>query len=249
MVHRADCGARVLFLPHRWCSRFGCMNAWRGVSAVRRFVASLTILALSACQSDPVVADRTLAQGLQVAEVALAAGQPDVARKLYQSLAKRHPGVPAPLIRLAQIAFEQSDFGTAREYFREAAGMPATERARAQAWYGAGRAALALEDGQDAKAHFLRARAHVTAPEATAWIVNGMAVAATLEADLEGAVAHYEEALALDPDNARIVANYVRVLVESGQVEKAATAYAAREPSFWPDDDEQRLRVLIREHW
>ena len=225
------------------------MDTRRVVSAARSFVASLTILALPACQSDPVVADRTLAQGLQVAEVALAAGQPDVARKLYQSLAERHPGVPAPRIRLARIAFEQSDFQTARENFREAAGMPATERMQAEAWYGAGRAALALEDGQDAKAHFLRARALIADPGAVAWIVNGMAIAATLEADLEGAEAHYEEALALAPENARIVANYVRVLIESGQVEKAATAYATREPSFWWGDDEQRLRVLIREHW
>ena len=207
------------------------------------------MLSLPACQSDSVVADQTLAQGLQVAEVALAAGQPDVARKLYQSLAERHPGVPAPLIRLAQIAFEQGDFPAARENFRAAAEMPAPAHVQAQASYGAGRAALALEDGQDAAAHFQRARSLVADPEAAAWIVNGMAVAATLDADLESAEAYYEEALTLDPENARIVANYVRVLIESGQVEKAATAYTAREPSFWADDDEQRLRVLIREHW
>ena len=85
-------------------------------------------------------------------------------------------------------------------------------------------------------------------PARAAWIVNGLAVAATIEADHASAETHYVEALGLDPENPRIMSNYVRLLIESGQIEKAAQMYAGRTASFWPDDDERELKRLIREH-
>ena len=219
------------------------------VGASHPFIAAVTVIALHACQFDRGAPEQTLVQELHVAEVTLAAGQPGVARKLYQSLAERYPDDPAPRLRLAQIAFEQGDFRAARARFIEVAGIPVAERIHGEAWYGAGRAALALEDPGDAAAHFRRAHALVSEPAAAAWIVNGMAVAATIAGDLAGAEARYGEALALDPENARIVANYVRLLIEAGQVIKAAQVYTTHNPSFWSGDDEQRLRRLIREHW
>ena len=78
--------------------------------------------------------------------------------------------------------------------------------------------------------------------------MNGLAVAATIEADHARAEAHYTEAIELDPENPRIVANYVRLLIESGQVKKALQIYSSREASFWPDNDERELERLIGEH-
>ena len=240
-------GRHATFLPQAKHTRGDRPAARKLVGALLPFLAAITAIALHACQTASDANDAALVQGLQLAEVALAAEQTDVARRLYQSLAKRYPDAAAPRLRLARIAFEQGDFRTAREHFLMAAEMPLAERTRAEAWYGAGRAALAQENAPDAYAHFQRARALAVDSVASAWIANGLAVAAIMEANPRDADAHYTEALALDPDNPRIMANYVRMLAESGQVEKADQLFAGRAPEFWSDDDEQRLRLLIRE--
>ena len=205
-------------------------------------------MALHACQSVPGATEQPLTQGLQIAEAAVAADRPDMARQVYQSLVERYPDAPVPRLRLARIAFEQGDFRFAHGQFVAAAGMRLPERSRAEAWFGAGRAALALEAVTDAASHFRRARALVEESAGTAWIVNGLAVAATVEADLESAAAYYEEAMALDPSNARIAANYVRMLIEAGRVAEAARIYTAQPPSFWSGNDERRLRILLQTH-
>ena len=218
----------------------------RGLS--HPFASATLAIMLHACQTVPGGTDQALTQGLQVAEAALAAERPDLASQLYRSLVERYPEAPAPRLRLARIAFELGDFRTARAEFVRAAGMKLPERSQAEAWYGAGRAALALEDGDDATDHFERARALVQDPADAAWITNGLAVAATMKADLEGAQTHYREAMALDPGNPRIMANYVRLQIELGRVEEAARLYTGKDRSFWSDHDEQRLRHLLRAH-
>lgn len=208
-------------------------------------VAAVTI-ALHGCQSVSGGADGALAQGLQVAEAAVAADHPDLARQLYQSLLERYPNAPAPRLRLARIAFEQGDFRFAHTHFVDAARLPLPPRGRAEAWFGAGRAALALEDTAAAVAHFHRARALTDDPSAAAWIANGLAVAATVGGDLTGADIHYREAIALQPSNSRILANYVQMLTEAGQVDEAARIYTRQPSSFWSEDDERRLRILLQ---
>lgn len=241
--------------PYRWYLRLERDSRWvrpnvRELAAASlRSAAVIVVTALYACQSVTTAADQALGQGLQVAEVALAAQQPDVARKLYQSLAERYPDAPAPRLNLAHIAFGSGDFVAAREHFLAVAEMPAAAAIRGEAWFGAGRAALSLKDAKDAKAHFLSAREIADSTADAAWIANGLAIAATLEGDLASANAHYADALALAPQNPRIMANYVRMLTESGQVEQAAQIYTEQAPSFWSDDDERTLRLLIRESW
>ena len=216
--------------------------------AARPWALALAALALQACQSAPGASDRVVSQGLQVADAALAVDQPAVARELYQSLVERYPDLPAPRLRLARVMFAQGDFQAARAHFLAIAELPLADPARAEALYGAGRAALALENAAAATTHFERARALVGASTEAAWIANGLAVAAALEADLARAEAHYAEAIALDPENPRIAANYVRLLIASGQVERAAQLYAARPRAFWSDDDARTLERMMREH-
>ena len=203
-------------------------------------------MTLHACQSVPGTSERALAQGLQVAEAALAAGRADLARQLYQSLVKRYPEAPVPRLRLARIAFEQGDFRLARRQFVKAAELELPDYGRAEAWFGAGRAALASDEPAEAGPYFLRARALVTDPKEAAWIANGLGVAAAIDDDLEGAGARYREAIELDPSNPRILANYVRLLTEAGRASDAARVFTAQPSSFWSDDDERRLRILLQ---
>jgi len=210
-------------------------------------VAAVTV-ALHGCQSVGSTVDGALAQGLQVAEAAVAADRPDLARQLYQSLLERYPDAPAPRLRLARIAFAQGDFRFARAHFVDAARLPLPPRGEAEAWFGAGRAALALEDTADATVHFQRARVLIDDPMEAAWIANGLAVAATVAADLRAAGIYYREAIALDPSNSRILANYVQMLTEAGQVDEAAQIYTRQPSSFWSEGDERRLRLLLRSH-
>lgn len=211
-------------------------------------MAAAVTLALHGCQSVPGTVDGALAQGLQVAEAAVAADRPDLARQLYQSLLERYPDAPAPRLRLARIAFAQGDFRLAQAQFVDAARLPLPQRGQAEAWFGAGRAALALEDTASATVHFQRARVLIDAPVEAAWIANGLAVAATIAADRRAADIHYREAIALDPSNSRILANYVQMLAEAGQVNEAVQIYTRQPSSFWSEGDERRLRLLLQSH-
>ena len=189
-----------------------------------------------------------LESSLSVAAAALAAGQPEVARRLYLSLAERFEDAPEPVLGLAYIAFHRGDLPAAEKQFLDAAARareaPST---RAEALLGAGRAALARSRVRAARKHFERARKDAQDTPSAPWIANGLAVVAAVESDHRRAESEYAEALRLSPGDPRITANLVRTLVEAQRIEDAARAHAGHPFSFWADDDGRTLLGLIEE--
>ena len=187
-----------------------------------------------------------LESSLPVAAAALAAGQPEVAKRLYVSLADRFDNDPEPVLGLGYIAFHSGDLAAAENHFVEAAGRarkaPAT---RTEALLGAGRAALAQNRIDASRKHFERARKTAQNSPSAPWIANGLAVAAAIETDYRSAEAEYSEALRLSPGDPRITANLVRMLVEAGRIEEAARAHTGRASAYWVDDDARALHALI----
>ena len=225
-------------------------------SFVRRtlgVVAAGVLFTVAACSGGPArngVPDsgEALESSLPVAAAALAAGQPEVARRLYLSLAERFEGAPEPVLGLAYIAFAANDFGAAEKHFVEASSRARKAAAtRAEALLGAGRAALAQERAQSARKHFERARKPGRGTPSAPWIENGLAVAATLEGDYTEAEAAFAEALRLAPGDPRISANFVRMLLGAGRTEEAVRLHAEHSSSRWVDDDYQVLRRLIED--
>ena len=187
-----------------------------------------------------------LESSLPVAAAALAAGQPEVAKRLYVSLAERFENAPQPVLGLGYIAFHSGDLAAAENHFVEAAGRarkaPAT---RTEALLGAGRAALAQNRIDASRKHFERARKTAGNSPSAPWIANGLAVTAAIETDYPSAEAEYAEALRLSPGDPRITANLVRMLVEAGRIEEAARAHAGRASAYWVDDDARALHAFI----
>ena len=227
--------------------RFSSVRRLLGVAAV----AALTVLA--ACSGAPARNDvpasgEMLESSLSVAAAALAAGQPEVARRLYLSLAERFADAPEPMLGLAYIAFHSGDLPAAEERFQEAAARARkASPTRAEAWLGAGRAALARNRVSAAREHFERARKDARDTPSAPWIANGLAVVAAIESDYREAESEYAEALRLSPGDPRITANLVRTLVRANRIEDAARAHADRPVSFWADDDGRTLLDLIEE--
>ena len=189
-----------------------------------------------------------LESSLSVAAAALAAGQPEVARRLYLSLAERFEDAPEPMLGLAYIAFHSGDLPAAEKQFQEAAARARkASPTRAEAWLGAGRAALARDRVRAAREHFERARKDARDTPSEPWVANGLAVVAAIESDYREAESEYAEALRLLPGDPRITANLVRTLVRAKRVEDAARAHADRPFSFWADDDGRVLLDLIEE--
>ena len=215
--------------------------------------AGIVVATLAACanwQADNDASDpgELLRNGLPVAAAALAAGQLDVAGRLYRSLSERFDDAPEPFLGLGYIAFQGGDSASAETYFLQAADRAAdTPALKAEALLGAGRTALVRGRTEAARRHFRDARTPGRDTSLAPWIANGLAVAAALEADYEAAQAHYAEALRLSPDNRRFTANYVRMLVAAGRVDDAARTYALHPPSWWPDDDGPDLSRLIEQ--
>ena len=144
------------------------------------------LAALAGCagwppQNDTPDSDDLLRNSLTVAAAALAAGQLDVARRLYLSLANRFDDAPEPPLGLGYVAFQSEDFPGAEKFFLQAAerasDAPATQ---AEALLGAGRTALVQGRTRAARRHFRRAQASGQDTPAAAWIANGLAVVATL---------------------------------------------------------------------
>ena len=194
-------------------------------SFVRRalgIAAAGVLFTVAACSGGPARNDAPnsnegLESSLPVAAAALSAGQPEVARRLYLSLAERFEDAPEPVLGLAYIAFADNDFGAAEKHFVEASSRARKAAAtRAEALLGAGRAALARERAQSARKHFERARKPSRGTPSAPWIENGLAVAATLEEDYPEAEAAFAEALRLAPGDPRISANFVRMLPRGG---------------------------------
>ena len=211
------------------------------------------LLGVAACSGGPARNDvsssgEALESSLPVAAAALAAGQPEVARRLYLSLAERFEDAPEPVLGLAYIAFAADDFSAAEKHFVEASQRARRAAAtRAEALLGAGRAALAQERTQSAREHFERARKPGRGTPSAPWIENGVAVAATLEGDYPEAEAAFAEALRLAPGDPRISANFVRMLLGAGRLGEAARLHAGHASSHWVDDDHRALRRLIED--
>ena len=187
-----------------------------------------------------------LQNSLPVAAAALGAGQPEVARRLYLSLADRFEDAPEPVLGLGYIAFHSGDPPRAEEYFLEAAGRARKAPSiKAEALLGAGRAALALNRVKAARKHLERARKSAQDAPSAPWIANGLAVIAAINGDWSMAASEYAEALRHSPGDPRITANLVRTLVEAERIEEAARARAGRPASYWVDDDGRVLLDLI----
>ena len=201
-----------------------------------------------------------LQNSLPVAAAALSAGQVDVAQRLYTSLSDQFDDAPEPRLGLGYIAFRNQDFVAAEKHFLQAAKRAAeAPEVLAEALMGAGRAALVQGRSRAATKHFRRALEPGKDTPFAAWIANGLAVAAALDADYDAAEAHYATALTLSSGHPRIAANHVRMLVAAGRIDAAARAFARHPPTYWAQEDgpelsrivdeaqrEQRLRALAR---
>ena len=207
-------------------------RAWRPAASVA------SIVVLAACASLPPKGDtpdsgELLRNSLPVAAAALAAGQADVARRLYLSLAERYADAPEPLLGLGYTALYGGEFASARSLFLRAAERAGDRPAlRSEARLAAGRAALA--EGRIAEAgRILRsARGPARGTPAEPWVANGLGVVASLEADYQVADTRFREALALSSENPRITANLVQMLLAAGRVDDAARP--ARRPATRP---------------
>lgn len=189
-----------------------------------------------------------LQQSLPVAAAALAAGQLDAARRLYLSLAERFPDAPEAALGLGYIAFYDDDLPSARRYFAQAADLASDRPAmESEALLGGGRAALAQGMPSEARRIFGSAGDLGEEVPSAPWIANGLAVAATLDADYGTAEAHYVEALRLSSGDPRITANFVRMLVAAGRIGAASRRYADHAPSYWVDGDGRILSRLIED--
>ena len=220
---------------------------------MRTTAASIVLVALAGCagwppQNDTPDSEDLLRNSLNVAAAALAAGQLDVARRLYLSLADRFDDAPEPPLGLGYVAFQSEDFPGAEKYFLQAAERASdTPATQAEALLGAGRTALLQGRTRAARRYFRRAHASGEDTPAAAWIANGLAVVATLDADYERAEAHYAEALRRSSGHPRIAANHVRMLLAAGRIDDASRGYAKHPPSFWAGDDGPALSLLVEE--
>ena len=230
-------------------------RAWRFsfFSGMRAVTVAALLLSLAACsgyseQRTGSGGQESLQGNLSIASAALAAGQPNVARRLYQSLAERYEDAPDPVLGLGYIALQTNDHDTAHDHFVRAAKLAEDDPARkAEALLGAGRTALAKGKTQTARKYLSAARKLVKDPSTAAWIENGLAVAAVLDGDFGTAEAHYTAALRHSSAHPRTTANYLRMLIASGRVEEARRIYGEYDPSFWPDGDGRALQRLIDE--
>ncbi len=228
-----------------WARRLSSLGGTRALAA------SALLLSLVACsslsdQGDASRGQDSLQGNLSVASAALAAGKPDVARRLYQSLAEHYDEAPEPVMGLAYIALQTNDYDAAHALFVRAAelaeGTPADV---AEALLGAGRAALATGETGAAREYLREARELAQEPVTTAWIENGLAVAAVLDGDHGTAEAHYAAALRHSSAHPRITANYLRLLVASGRTDEAKRIFDDHDPSYWLKGDERALERLI----
>ncbi len=218
-------------------------------AAVCFVLASLTACANWPANDDtPADSGELLRNSLPVAAAALAAGQLNVARRLYLSLSERFDDAPEPFLGLGYIALQSGDAAAAESYFLQAAERATDKPAlRAEALLGAGRTALVQGKSETAGRHFRDAQVPAQDTPSAAWIANGLAVTSALDADYATAEVHYVEALRLSSDNPRIAANYIRMLAAAGRIDDAARTYARHPPTYWPDDDDLALSRLIEE--
>ena len=111
--------------PGRPPSRALCSPTAR---PIRAFATVAILLFLVACsdslkRSEPPASGQLLRNNLSVASAALAAGQPAVAQRLYQSLTERYADAPEPVMGLGYIALHAGDFSGATRHFLKAADL------------------------------------------------------------------------------------------------------------------------------
>ena len=217
----------------------------------------LLLTAVAACTgrspeknfSIPTSLEERLSNQLAIAEAALAAGQVSVARDLYVSLRQRFKSSPEPYIGLGNIVHYTSDLGSARRYFHRGAELASDSPAmRTRAEFGLGRVSLAEANSKRARAQFQRAnKMRELAQDANIapWIENGLGVSATLLGEYEHANDHFQQALLSSYEHPAIVANYVRMLHMSGNVDEAKRVYATKLQDFWLEGDAEILKELL----
>ena len=219
----------------------------RSVS-VAACLALLTACAGILSSDEPSDSGIPLRNSLPVAAAALDAGQFEVARRLYVSLAEHFAEAPEPVLGLGYAAFLTGNYTDAQRRFRDAADLAVSDPAlRSEALIGAGRSAIARGRAGDAREFFGRARdlGPAVPPAAAPWVRNGLAVAHTMDGDYSVARTHYEEAIRLSSGDPRITANLVRMLVAAGRVDEARERLAAHPATFWPGDDGAALARLV----
>ena len=219
------------------------------------------LAALAACAELSAVKDFSAPTGLEerlydqlaIAEAALAAGQVSVSRDLYISLRQRFKSFPEPYVALGNIALYTSDLASAKRHFRQGLELASSSPAmRARAEFGLGRVSLAEANSKKARAHFKRAsRIPELAKDANfaPWIENGLAVSATLLGEYEQADENFQDALITSKEHPAIVANYVRMLQMSGNIDEARKLYGAKPTLFWLKGDTEELKTLTESHF
>ena len=250
--------ARIAFSASGYCRRrttrpLKPMLRSPCAGVMRALIALVLLISLAACgafsdQRSSPGSEASLRSNLSVASAAMAAGRPEVARRLYQTLAEHFKEAPEPVLGLGNVALQANDFDAASNYFLDAAKLagdsPAT---KAEALLGAGRAALARGDGRTARKHLRQARKLARDPSSAVWVENGLAVAAMLDGDYRTSETHYAAALRLSSEHPGITANYVRMLIASGRLEEAKRIYREHDSSYWVAGEEVALQRLIEE--
>ena len=220
----------------------------------RRTRAAVSVLALGSllgCSASPPPADPVermgvLRNNLSVAAAALAAGQPEVARRQYLALAERFRDSPEPFLGLGHVAFGSGDHARAERLFVKAAKLARDAPSlRAEALLGAGRTALTQGRAGPARGYLAKAQEVGRNLSLAPWIANAVAVAAAMEGDHGAAEASLREAVRLSSGHPVIAANLVRMLAAAGRRSDAARLFAQHPPSYWPDDDARELARLI----
>lgn len=217
----------------------------------------LLLMVIAACTepspeknfSTPTSLEERLYNQLAIAEAALASGQVSVSRDLYLSLRQRFKSFPEPYIGLGNIALYTSDLASAKRYFRRALELASDVPAmRARAEFGLGRVSLAEANSKQARAQFQRAnRMRELAQDASVapWIENGLGVSATLLGEYEQAHDHFQHALLSSQEHPAIVANFVRMLHISGNIDQARRMYTTKPSDFWLEGDAENLKELL----
>ena len=119
----------------------------------------------------------------------------------------------------------------------------------AVAEFGLARTMLAQENTEQAWFHFKIADRMSKLGQNTnimPWVENGLAVIATLNTNYGVAEKHYQQALLLSNDDPGIVANFVRMLHASGNIDDAKRIYEQWGDRFWDDNDAHELNKLIK---
>ena len=214
------------------------------------FWAVLATCVLNACTAGPKqttlgpTQQQMLNSSLKVSAAALDTGQPVAAGRLYEQLSGTFPNAPEPKLGLAYMALHAGDFTRADALFIEASTLATQPAIKAEALLGAGRASLGREDLAGAKTHFLAAAELAEGTPVQSWIMNGLAVVATVEGDYPLAEQRYTEALAL-VSHPLITANLTRMLVEAGRPDDARQLFARHDASFWVGSDGDDLAHLL----